>query len=83
MYPRPRRQSRSIHAGDLDEAGLRDFARGHFAFCQFCGQFGNGELVEHGKKTELTGFTELNFSFLKITHDLSLHFNSDNFVNSV
>jgi len=36
-----------IHAADLVEARLDGFARGDFAFGQFGGQFGNGQLVEH------------------------------------
>ena len=45
----------AIHALDLVEAGLHGFARGTFAFGEFGGEFGNGELIEHEKnRTRIT-----------------------------
>ena len=41
--------SKAEMRGKLIEAGLDGFARGHFAFGEFVGEFGNGELVQHEK----------------------------------
>ena len=38
----------SVHAGDLVEARLHRFPRGDFAAGQLGGEFGDGELVQHG-----------------------------------
>src|ERR1700733_1067297 len=35
-----------VHAGNLVEAGLHDFAGGNFLFCQPGGEFRNGGFVE-------------------------------------
>jgi hypothetical protein len=36
-----------VHARDLVETRLHGLARGDFAFREFAGEFGNGELVQH------------------------------------
>ena len=38
----------SVHARDLVEARLHGVAGGNLAFCQAGGEFGDGQLIEHG-----------------------------------
>jgi hypothetical protein len=63
----------AVHALDLAEARLHGVARGNFAAREPGGEFGNGELVQHGiKKTETFNIQHSTFNIQHSTPNIEL-----------